>query len=86
VYRCPAMGLNVQGFAGNNQALAPSEDIYEAMTCTACGRIHLVNPTTGHVAGSNAKSSLDQGGGKRLTGVNYHDVLLRKNISPAVAK
>jgi hypothetical protein len=66
VYRCPAMGLNVQGFAGDNQASAPNDDVYEAMTCTACRRIHLVNPTTGHVAGSTAESSLDHGGGKPL--------------------
>jgi len=68
VYRCPATGLNVQGFAGDDRAPAPSDDVYEAMTCTACRRIHLVSPATGHVAGSNIKSSTKQGGGKPRSG------------------
>ncbi len=57
VYRCPATGLNVQGFAGDDRALAATatDNVYEAVTCTACRRVHLVNPTSGHVAGANPK-------------------------------
>jgi hypothetical protein len=57
VYRCPATGFNVQGFAGDDRqpVAAPSDNVYEAVTCTACRRVHLVNPATGHVAGANAK-------------------------------
>ncbi len=46
VYRCPATGQKVQGHV-------PDEVIdgatYEAVTCTACGRVHLVNPKSGKV-------------------------------------
>jgi hypothetical protein len=54
VYRCPATGFHVQGFSIEHgiPASAPDDDTYEAVTCTACRRIHLVNPASGHVAGS----------------------------------
>jgi hypothetical protein len=31
-------------------------DIYEAMTCIACGRVHLVNPPTGKTPGEERES------------------------------
>jgi hypothetical protein len=40
-YRCPRTGLQVQGWADG--------EIYEPVTCTACGRIHLVNQKSGKV-------------------------------------
>ena len=48
LYRCPNTGHKVQGVA-----LRKPEDsgTYETVTCAACNRMHLVNPTTGHVAG-----------------------------------
>jgi hypothetical protein len=44
-YRCPRIGLQVQGWA----AADPLTDgeIYEPVTCIACGRIHLVNAKSG---------------------------------------
>jgi len=47
LYRCPKTGHHVQGFTAEEV----SEDEYEAITCLACGRIHLVSSTTGEVAG-----------------------------------
>jgi hypothetical protein len=44
VYRCPATGLNVQGFFSDE---VPAKEIYEPVTCTACTRVHLVNRSTG---------------------------------------
>ena len=44
VYRCPHTGLNVQGWAADNVADEP--ETYDAMTCTACGRVHFVNQAT----------------------------------------
>ncbi len=51
VYSCPTTGYNVQGFVR-----APAADdigTYETVSCTACNRVHLVNPLTRHVAGTN---------------------------------
>ncbi len=55
LYRCPATGLNVQGL-GADQKDAPNDNFYEAVTCTFCRGVHLVNPKTGHVAGVNVNS------------------------------
>jgi len=44
VYRCPATGLNVQGFFADE---ATEADSYEPVTCTACTRVHLINRSTG---------------------------------------
>jgi hypothetical protein len=54
LYRCPATGFNVQGL-GADQTDAPNENVYEAMTCSFCRGVHLVNPKTGRVAGANAR-------------------------------
>jgi hypothetical protein len=54
LYRCPTTGHNVQGFVPDRPA-EPQDDVYEAVTCTACRGIHLVNPATGHVAGAGQK-------------------------------
>ena len=48
LFRCPSTGFRVQAWSEEN-----SEDSYEAMTCIACQRVHLVNPKTGRVAGDN---------------------------------
>ena len=50
VFRCPNTGLNVQGWVVED----PSEretNSYEAVTCTACTRVHLVDPKTGKILG-----------------------------------
>jgi hypothetical protein len=50
LYRCPNTGLNVQGWIAGD----PGVDVnstYESLTCTACARLHMVNPKNGHVLG-----------------------------------
>jgi hypothetical protein len=47
ISRCPTTGYRVQGFVAEE---LPA-DTYEAVACTACRRLHLVNPTTGKVLG-----------------------------------
>jgi hypothetical protein len=47
LFVCPATGRTVQG---STTAEPPFPD-FEAMRCTDCGRVHLVNPSTGKVAG-----------------------------------
>jgi hypothetical protein len=55
IYRCSAMGLNVQGITVDRETPGPTDQVYEAVTCTACRRVHLVNPATGHVVGADAE-------------------------------
>jgi len=43
LYRCPNAGLRVQGWIGNDPT-ERDEESFEAATCPACGRVHLVNP------------------------------------------
>jgi hypothetical protein len=52
IYRCPRTGLQVQGVAANH---ATDCEIYEPVTCTACARVHLVNPKSGKVLESSQK-------------------------------
>jgi hypothetical protein len=51
LYRCPNTGYRVQGFVA--EEVSVERDGYEALTCTACQRVHLVNPTTGKVLGED---------------------------------
>ena len=51
-YRCPQTGQQVQGWAADDLT---EGETYEPVTCTACGRIHLVNPKSGKVLESAKK-------------------------------
>ena len=51
-YRCPRTGQQVQGWAAADLG---DGETYEAVTCTACGRIHLVNTKSGKVLESVKK-------------------------------
>jgi hypothetical protein len=46
VIRCPRTASNLQVWLPED-ALAARPDEYEAVTCPACGRLHLVNKITG---------------------------------------
>ena len=52
LYRCPATGLRVQGWVADDPTENDGET-YEALTCTACGRMHAVNPKTGKLLGED---------------------------------
>ncbi len=45
IFRCPTTGRNVQAWFADDRPEAGA-DTYETVTCTACGKIHLVNPKT----------------------------------------
>jgi hypothetical protein len=49
LYRCPNTGLKVQGWVADDPA---RDETFEPVTCTACARVHLVNPKTGKVGGT----------------------------------
>jgi len=51
-YRCPRTGQEVHGRGANE--LTDGEN-YEPVTCTACGRVHLINPKSGKVLESAEK-------------------------------
>ena len=52
LYRCPVTGLHVQGWIADDPT-ERSEESYEALSCIACTRTHLVNPKTGKVLGED---------------------------------
>jgi hypothetical protein len=45
IFRCKATGLNVQGTI-EGDPLPDDRNQYQAVACTACGRLHLVNMAT----------------------------------------
>ena len=47
IYRCPRIDQQVQGWAAADQLT--DAEIYEPVTCTACGRVHLVNRKSAEV-------------------------------------
>jgi len=51
LYRCPISGLKVQGYSA--EQTTDDADSYEAVSCPACARVHLVNPASGKVAGQD---------------------------------
>ena len=53
IYRCPNTGLNVQGWFADDPARAEADDTYEAVLCTACAKLHLINPKTGRTPGDD---------------------------------
>jgi hypothetical protein len=53
VYRCPSSSLQVQGWVADDPE--KGEEFCEALTCTACGVVHLVYPETGNVLGADGK-------------------------------
>ncbi len=48
IYRCPATGLNVQGWIADDGS-ADDAETYRTLRCLACRQTHLVNPSTGKV-------------------------------------
>jgi hypothetical protein len=44
-YQCPRTEKTANGYAAGD--LISSGEIYEPVTCTACGGTHLVNPKSG---------------------------------------
>jgi RNase P subunit RPR2 len=54
VFRCTKTGSNVQ-VRLEESAVPDRDDSYEAVTCLACGRVHLVNKMTGKTLGNKEK-------------------------------
>jgi hypothetical protein len=54
IFRCVRIGLNVQVWLPETAPMDRT-DGYEAVTCPACARIHLVNKTTGKMLGDKER-------------------------------
>jgi hypothetical protein len=52
LYRCPNTGLNVRAWVADDPT-GRAEGTYDSFTCTACMRLHMVNPATGKVLGAD---------------------------------
>ena len=50
IIRCPRTGYKVQVWVPED-ALTDRRDVYEAVTCPACTRLHFVNKITGKLLG-----------------------------------
>lgn len=52
LYRCPKTGQMVQGWSADDRADDGADTTtYEAVQCLACSAIHLINRSTGKIAG-----------------------------------
>ncbi len=54
VFRCTQTGANVQVWLPD-KTQSDRADSYEAITCPACARVHLVNRQTGKMLGDKEK-------------------------------
>jgi len=52
LYRCPNTGLRAQGWVADDPT-ERDDNAYQPVTCLICPRIHLVDPKTGKVLGSD---------------------------------
>ena len=52
LYHCTKTGLRVQGWVADRPG-QPEKQSYEALTCPACGGVHLVDPTSGKTLSDN---------------------------------
>ena len=50
VFQCPNRGIHVQGWTVEDTS--DDETAYAPVQCTACRRLHYVNPVTGRVLGN----------------------------------
>ena len=49
LYRCPTTGLTVDEWVADVVPVSKDDTVYDAITCRACNRIHLVNLSSGKV-------------------------------------
>ena len=55
LYRCPNTRQQVQGIVDDPSEDDPDDDgdTYRSLACLACTSVHLINPRTGKVLGSD---------------------------------
>ena len=60
LFTCPSTNLNVQHWRDEDDEGA-SDSEYEAVTCKACTRVHLINRKTGKVLGQRGEAAPSTG-------------------------
>jgi hypothetical protein len=50
IYRCPQTGLNVQAWMSDDEQ-PEAEQVYKAVSCSACTRLHFIHKSTGRLLG-----------------------------------
>jgi hypothetical protein len=54
LYRCPLTGYKVQAFVVDDLTDAGTDNgIFHTVTCSACTRVHVINPKTSKVLGDD---------------------------------
>jgi hypothetical protein len=56
IFRCPNTALNVQGWTADDGSPDATSE-FVSIRCSACGRVHLVNPATGRTLGADGSIS-----------------------------
>jgi hypothetical protein len=59
IFRCSQTGSNVQ-FWLSEPTTADRADSYEAVGCPACGRLHLINKTTGRTLSDKMRNDKEK--------------------------
>ena len=59
LFTCPSTNLNVQHWRDDDDE-GVLDNAYEAVTCKACARLHLINRNTGKVLGQAGEASTDE--------------------------
>jgi hypothetical protein len=49
IYKCPTTGLDIQGMRDDGATPTGTTRRFELVHCPACGRPHIVEPTTGRL-------------------------------------
>jgi hypothetical protein len=50
IYRCPQTGMNVQAWMPEDEQ-TEGEQVYKALLCSACTRLHFIHKLTGKLLG-----------------------------------
>lgn len=57
LFRCPTTRLTIDEWVGDVPRKDQATAFYEAITCRACNRIHLVNLSTGKVLAASSQEA-----------------------------
>jgi len=55
LFKCPRTGMNVQHWLAYEPSSAGPPDKYETVVCQACTELHLINQSSGKLAGEPEK-------------------------------
>lgn len=62
LFKCPSRGIHTHAWIADDAGVAAGPDAYIAIDCTACGRIHYLDPASGALLGGEKVSVSDDVG------------------------